>query len=169
MHFHNTWFVKWFFFSLLRVFCRLFLKCTNTMVSRDIRHLIIDLFTRQQQYLTAISNLEEGNTSYWLISGLHWISNFPFTNGRDFQSMGVSSEKISSTKREEGWKYPMIGCYWNYLYLRYLESKMSIKWKDVFRYEISRISCNDVRASFFCRASSLNAHILTQRGHVDFP
>lgn len=116
-----------------------------------------------------ISNLEEGNTSYWLISGLHWISNFPFTNGRDFQSMGVSSEKISSTKREEGWKYPMIGCYWNYLYLRYLESKMSIKWKDVFRYEISRISCNDVRASFFCRASSLNAHILTQRGHVDFP
>lgn len=118
---------------------------------------------------TTISNLEEGNTSYWLISGLHWISNFPFTNGRDFQSMGVFSEKISSTKREEGWKYPMIGCYWNYLYLRYLESKMSIKWKDVFRYEISRISCNDVRASFFCRASSLNAHILTQRGHVDFP
>lgn len=41
--------------------------------------------------------------------------------------------------------------------------------EGVFRYEISRISCNDVRASFFYRVSFLNAHILTPRGHVDFP
>lgn len=172
MHLISTecWFVnviKWFSFFIISLLC---ISCISQVVIQNVvqRPWLSRYLSEWSIYYApaiTISNctVMEGSWKWEgqhvsLIDLLH-AEFLIFHLRRDFQSRDL---------QRGGWKYSMIGCYWNYLYLRYLESKMSIKWKECFGTKFLAFPVTMyVQVSF--AESHFWTHILTPWGHVDFP